>query len=280
MGYKVALDDGHGMETAGKRTPPIPELGGRVIHENEFNREVVKYLKIELERCGLGVVLTAPTDADTSLSQRVKVANDANVNAFVSVHYNAYDGEFDDYDPEGISVHYYPTSSKGKKFAQDVLEELLQGTSQKNRGVVASNFYVLRETKMPAILSENGFMDNKREAMLMVDENFQREVAKEHAKGICKYLGVDYVPYNPEPEGDVLYRVQTGAFSSKQNAENLAQKLEKDGYDTYMVMADGLYKVQAGAFANKSNAKALSAELESKGYDTFITTKSGTPVAR
>jgi len=193
MAKLIALDDGHGMQTAGKRTPAIPELGGRVIHENEFNRAVVNYLDEELRRCGFETLMVAPGDGDTSLSARTNLANSKNADIFVSIHYNAYDGKFDSYDPEGLSIHIYPGSQSGRKLAECVLKYLKEGTPQKNRGIVENNFHVLRETKMPAILSENGFMDNKREALLMLDVNFQKEVAREHAKGICDYFGVKYV---------------------------------------------------------------------------------------
>lgn len=192
MAKLIALDDGHGMETAGKRTPHIPELG-RFIHENEFNRAVVGFLDEELRRCGFNTLLVAPGDGDTSLSARTNLANSRKADAFISIHYNAFDGNFDGYDPEGLSVHIYPGSKDGRKLAEAVLKYLKSGTSQKNRGIVENNFHVLRETNMVAILSENGFMDNKREALLMQDVNFQKEVAREHAQGICDYFNVRYV---------------------------------------------------------------------------------------
>lgn len=200
MGKKlIALDDGHGMETAGKRTPAISELSGKVIHENEFNRAVVKFLDEDLKRCGFDTLLVAPTDDDTSLSARTTLANTKGADLYISIHYNALDGKFDGNDPEGHSVHIYPGSKEGRKLAEYVLKYLKEGTSQKNRGIVESNFHVLRETKMPAILSENGFMDNKREAMLMISETFQKEVAQEHAKGICEYFGVKWVEPTTTP---------------------------------------------------------------------------------
>jgi hypothetical protein len=73
------------------------------------------------------------------------------------------------------------------------LDELKKGTKQINRGIVEQNLHVTRETVMPAILTENGFMDNAAEANLMLDKKFQSEVAVEHAKGICKYMGIPYV---------------------------------------------------------------------------------------
>lgn len=68
------------------------------------------------------------------------------------------------------------------------LLNIFEGTVQNFRGVKEENFHVLRETNMIAILTENGFMDNKREALLMIDRAFQMEVAVEHAKGSVNIL--------------------------------------------------------------------------------------------
>lgn len=192
----AALDGGHGMETAGKRTPFIPEIG-RVIKENEFNRAVVNLLAEELKRCGFDVLLVAPTDADTPLETRVARANAAKADVYISIHYDAFDSKFDAYDPEGITVFYAASSANGKRLAQCINEYLKRGTVQKDRGIKTAEYYVLRKTNMPAILSENGFMDNKREALLMIDPEFQREVAQEHAQGICKYFNVPYIQKTP-----------------------------------------------------------------------------------
>lgn len=75
-----------------------------------------------------------------------------------------------------------------------------------------------------------------------------------------------------------LYRVQTGAFSSKVNATAYAKKIKAAGFDTYVVKADGLYKVQVGAYSKKANAEAQMQKLTAAGFQAFITTKSGTPV--
>ena len=282
MSKLIALDDGHGMQTAGKRTPAIPELGGRVIRENEFNRAVVDFLDQELKRCGFRTLMVAPGDGDTSLSARTNLANSKGADAYISVHYNALDGRFDGNDPEGLSVHIYPGSVSGRKLAECVIKYLKQGTIQKNRGIVESNFHVVRETKMPAILSENGFMDNKREALLMINVDFQKEVAREHAQGICDFFGVKYIAEVEKPStgsSGVLYRVQTGAFSKKENADALLADVKAAGFETYMIKADGLYKVQVGAFGVKSNADAMAAKLKAKGFNVYITTKSGEAVS-
>lgn len=74
---------------------------------------------------------------------------------------------------------------------------------------------------------------------------------------------------------NTLYRVQTGAFSNKANAERLEARLKREGFQTYLVKADGLYKAQVGAFANKANADRMAKRLKDAGYDTYITTNSG-----
>lgn len=75
--------------------------------------------------------------------------------------------------------------------------------------------------------------------------------------------------------GKVLYRVQTGAFSKRENADRLLDKVKAAGFDTYMVKADGLYKVQVGAYANRANAERQKQKLEAAGFETFITTNGG-----
>lgn len=237
----AAVGDGHGMTTAGKRTPYIPELG-RAIHENEFNRPVSNFLGIELRRCGFDVLMVAPTDADTPLKTRVDLANLKKADIFVSIHYNAFDGVFDSRDPEGLSVHVYPGSIEGRKLGNAVLKHLKGGTVQANRGIKESNFYVLHNTKMPAILTENGFMDNKREALLMLNVDFQKEVAREHAMGICDYFNVPYVPeiiIKPviaNVKTDTMYRVVTGSFSDRANADQRIADLKKAGFESFIVI--------------------------------------------
>lgn len=232
--YLVALDDGHGMETAGKRTPYIASIG-RSIKENEFNRAVVALLDKELKRCGFRTLLVAPTDADTPLKTRTDLANSKKANIYVSIHYDAFDSMFNGNDPEGFTIFVYlknKTMNSGK-LANCVLKYLKEGTKQQNRGVKEADFHVLRETKMPAILTECGFMDNQREALLMIDPAFQKEVAVEHAKGICDYFGVAYVPEKvstpstPKPTEKEEALMQIKDVLSKSQREDLAKGLKE-----------------------------------------------------
>lgn len=103
-------------------------------------------------------------------------------------------------------------------------------------------------------------------------DGFRKAVAAAMGKGEDK-------PVTPPADSNTIYRVQTGAFSKKANADALAAKLKAAGFDTYIVQIDNLYKVQVGAYSVKANAEAMSAKLKAAGYDNFITTKSGTAAA-
>lgn len=77
-----------------------------------------------------------------------------------------------------------------------------------------------------------------------------------------------------------LYRVQTGAFAQKSNADAFAARLKAEGFATYIVQVGNLYKVQVGAFAQKANAENMMAKLKAAGHDAFITTQTGTPATQ
>ncbi|WP_404427325.1 N-acetylmuramoyl-L-alanine amidase [Ureibacillus chungkukjangi] len=188
---KLALDDGHGDNgvTPGKRTPKFSD--GSFMYENAFNKVVVKYLDKHLNRCGFDTILVAPTDADTPLVTRVNTANKAKVDAYISIHANAASGSWGS--PEGVET-FVGASSFSKKLANNVHNQLIKGTSQKNRGVKdGTHLYVIRNTIAPAILVECAFMDNEREARLLLSDSFRRECALEIAKGICESFGVKFI---------------------------------------------------------------------------------------
>lgn len=92
-------------------------------------------------------------------------------------------------------------------------------------------------------------------------------------------LSADDTATETPSDTKTLYRVQTGAFAKRENADTLAAKLKAAGFDTYIVTVDGLYKVQVGAYSVKANADAMAAKLKAAGYDTYITTNGGTAAA-
>lgn len=197
----VALDDGHGDYgvTSGKRTPVFPEsskYANQVMYENAFNKVVVAYLGEHLTRCGFKVLYTAPTDADTPLKQRTDLANNTIKNKYnrpadilISVHANALDGKWGS--QNGTETLY--TKASDKKLADIIHKHLMKGTPLRDRGVKYSSLHMCRESKMPACLVEACFMDNLKEAELLMSDAFRRECAEEIAKGVCEYFSVKYI---------------------------------------------------------------------------------------
>ena len=272
MHYLAFLDDGHGSETFGKRTPYIKELG-RQIRENEFNSAVVDLIAAKLKPMGIVPILVAPGDSDRPLKERTNFANKTfqeyknrygsnKVKAvYVSVHYDALSNVWST--AEGITVFVY-NGQKNKdsgKLANDVGNYLKQGTKQKYRGVKEGNFHVLRETSMPAILTENGFMSSAWESLLMVNKDFQNEVATEHVKGISKYFGLSFKDSGTlaTPSQKTSTPKPSESSSSKPSGNSNIKAFQtwlNQNYNTKL-STDGLY----GSNTKKGAVKALQTEL-------------------
>lgn len=99
------------------------------------------------------------------------------------------------------------------------------------------------------------------------------------AKVTAKLGGATTIePEKPASDG-TLYRVQVGAYSKKENADNQLKAVKAKGFDAFITQVDGLYKVQVGAYSVKANAEAQLAKVKAAGFDAFITTKAGTAVS-
>lgn len=193
---KIAIDAGHGSNTAGKRTPD----GYR---EHWANVMTANYFAMAIERCGFTYIkvawndTNAKDDTDIPLADRQAMIKAAGCQASVSWHFNAC-GDGKTYNTgEGIETlisNKYPGDSL--KLAQAVQAELIKGTAQKNRGVKTQSLAMCNCKALgtqASILIECGFMTNLREAELMKSEAFCRECAEEAAKGLCNYFKVPYV---------------------------------------------------------------------------------------
>lgn len=234
MSKLICIDDGHGMTTSGKRTPFFPRTK-KFMHENEFNRAVADLLKVKLQNCGFFTLMVAQGDADVPLKTRTDTANNANADFYISIHANAKNGIWGN--QQGISTHCYPGSVLGKAAAVFIHKHMIQGTQQKDRGIVESNFYVLRETKMPAVLVECAFMDNLREAGLLLSDAFREECADEMCKGICEFFDVPHVIVATPIKDMIAYLntaniiTDTVKWTAKATADNDVYWLIKKTYD-------------------------------------------------
>ncbi|MBD8067501.1 N-acetylmuramoyl-L-alanine amidase [Bacillus sp. PS06] len=218
---KIVIDAGHGYQTAGKRSKDG-------LREYEFNRQVAMFTKTLLEQYEkVSVFFTHSDERDVPLKERTNKANQLAADVFVSIHANAFgSGEWNS--AGGIETYMYTSKPKGaSELARLVQRQLCEKTKRKDRGVKTADFYVLRETKMTAILCECGFMTNYEEAQLLKSKAYQQLCAEAIVEALCSYYSISRKS-NEDPK---QYAVQVGVFEEKPNAEKLIKELKSKGYD-------------------------------------------------
>lgn len=185
MAYLIALDSGHGKETAGKRSFDSTLL------EWEFNRDVTARINNYLLDHGVATILTAPTNNDTSLEERVHMANTVKADLFVSIHANAWGDGWNTVN--GWEIFYSKGSARGAELANYIYDESIPYLGIKSRGIkYTTELYVVRKTIAPAVLIEHGFYTNKEELELLKSNAFREKCAIADSKGILKYLGIKW----------------------------------------------------------------------------------------
>ena len=180
----VAIDPGHGATTGGKRS-----FDGTLL-EWEFNRSVAYKLKGILESKGIECVMTVSEydQTDPSLERRVAIANaDDNIDLFVSIHANAYGTSWNS--ANGWEVYSYKLGGVSELAAKFVESSTTASISEfRDRGVKTANFYVIKNTEMPAILIEHGFYTNKAEVEYLKSDSFRYRLAQADATGIVNFF--------------------------------------------------------------------------------------------
>ena len=216
MSKLIAIDNGHGYNTAGKRVPDGS------MREWEFNYATAKYLKAELENNNFRTLMVSDTRDDTPLATRASRINNAKADMSISIHANANTGTWGS--ANGIETFAYSTTSKGNAIAKLVQAELIKDTGLRDRGVKYNSLYMTRQPSCPAILVECGFMDNKTEATLLKSDDYRRKCAKAMCKAICKYYGVAYKSPSQNQQSTPITNNNNNNFKpylAKCNANNL-----------------------------------------------------------
>lgn len=186
---KVFVDAGHGGSDAGA-------VGPEGTKEKDVTRSVALQVGKALERCGIEVIYARQSDHYVSLSERAAAANQADVNAFVSIHCNSATSAA----ASGTETYAYSKASQGYLLAEDIQNDLISAVHLKNRGVKTANFAVLRETNMAAALVELAFISNSYEEGLLNDPIWQQNAAEAIAHGTVKFLGLGWIPAPEEKE--------------------------------------------------------------------------------
>ena len=171
----VVLDAGHGGHDPGG----IPQ---NIIHEKGVALDVASRLRTHLEAAGLRVVMTRSDDVFVTLGERVRIANAERNAIFVSVHFNSA------LRLEARGVEAYYGSAAGAPLANRIQQKLLNITVNPDaRPVKRATFWVLRETKCPAVLVECGFLTNAEDAAEALKESFREQLATEIGAAVVEY---------------------------------------------------------------------------------------------
>lgn len=176
----IILDPGHGGKDQGAKI--------RNIEEKTLTLRTAYLTKKHLEMYGYRVILTRARDVYLPLGTRVTLANRRSPSLFVSIHYNSAAAT----SAKGIEVFYYgkgiPSRRQlSKDLASCVLNQMIGTTKAKSRGVKQGNFQVIRETTMPGILVEAGFITNPEERALITTQTYLDQLAKGIARGVDQY---------------------------------------------------------------------------------------------
>lgn len=192
----ILLDAGHGgiingeYQTAGKRSPVWSD--GSQLFEGEFNRWIVNKIAERLSIRNIPYVLISPEQRDVSLKTRVERANKyaGQPCVFISVHANAGGGKgFEVFSSEGTTLSDRLAHYCGEEFQKEFPDRRLRADLSDGDYDKDKNFYVLANTLMPAVLTENFFMDNEEECrnILMKPEG-RSKIADFHVRAIEKFI--------------------------------------------------------------------------------------------
>lgn len=191
----ILIDNGHGVNTSGKCSPD-----GK-FREYKWNREMAHEVVAQLRERGYCAELIVKEDIDISLAERVKRANNKcnqlgvkNV-ILVSIHVNAA-GNGQWLNAKGWSCFTSKGLTKSDKIAEElykVAEKLMPNRTMRKEysdgdADWEAGFYILKNTKCPAVLTENFFMDNKDDLAYLTSAEGRKAIIATHVEGVINYI--------------------------------------------------------------------------------------------
>ena len=227
--FKLAISAGHYLDTPGKRC--VKALDPNETREWWLNNRVADKLeKIRAEYEGIEILRVDDTTGkkNVTLAERTGAANKWGADFYLSIHHNAANKLFHG---GGIVAYAYtsarPTSYEWQSalYASAIKHTGLKGN--RSNPLARSNLFEVRETKMPAVLMECGFMDSTADVPIILSEKFADDLAKAFAEVIVERSGAT-------KKAKTLYRVQVGAFGTEEKAEDMLKKLKAAGFEGYI----------------------------------------------
>lgn len=193
---KVLIDNGHGVFTPGKRSPD------GLFREGIYNREIAARVVADLQDRGIKAELLVPEEDDISLKERVRRVNtkclilDKRNIILVSIHVNAAGNGTKWMNATGWSCYTTPGQTAADALATCLCEAAIKNFPGRRIRTdwsdgdadIESNFYLLRKTLCPAVVTESFYMDNRSDLEFLQSRAGKRAVIDTHVEGITEYL--------------------------------------------------------------------------------------------
>ncbi len=183
----VVVDAGHGGALTGAKA----HVRNRTVYEKDITLAFATRLRTALIARGARVVMTRVSDVNVPLKDRPRLANEIGANVFISIHNDSW-GKANSI--SGTTTYYHGKSTESRRLARYVEKELAAVSGLRDRGSMSDatmypvGFCVLRETNMPSILCEVGYLNNRSDRAKLMDTGFQQRVAEAVCTGIRNYV--------------------------------------------------------------------------------------------
>ncbi|QTD40661.1 N-acetylmuramoyl-L-alanine amidase [Sporosarcina sp. Te-1] len=250
---KIALDAGHGLDTPGKRSPADER-------EWSFNNTVLLACRAALEEYADVQILRLddPTGKrDIPLKERADKANQWGADVLVSIHHNAMNGIW--HSGGGVETYIFSNASKAPQdIAALIHPGIVSAMGLRNRGIKTANFYMLRESWMPAVLTEGGFMDSTIDIHSLRNDDKLNAQGSVLAEALAKYFGLKRKPGMAhaliKPKEDTELKFSSGTLKreyemflkSKTQREIIVKAAVEAGYSGKWIKALAEGKVTDG----------------------------------
>ena len=183
--FTVAIDAGHGGWDPGK-------TAANGLNEKDINLDIAQKTADFLEEAGADVYITRTSDSAlgeskrSDMKKRIDIIEDSRADIMISIHQNSYPSE----KAKGAQVFYFKKSEKGHMLADCIQKSLIQCLDEKNTRTAKenNNYYVLKNTEIPSVIIECGFLSNPEEEKLLNTEKYRLKTAWAIFDGILTYF--------------------------------------------------------------------------------------------
>lgn len=211
----IVIDPGHGGADPGAQNSGIKE--------KDINLDVSLRLRDVLEAKGCNVIMTREEDKDfflpgfvkgrmakrAELNQRIKLASANNADLFISIHANSFPRQ----NTYGMETYYHQKSGTGKELAELIQAQLAMLQADNKRKARAGDYYLINQTKMPAVIVEVGFISNPKERRLLSSETYRNKIASAIGTGIENYFKA--FPFGVQNSASTVAPQETPPFITK-----------------------------------------------------------------